>query len=413
MEERETEKYHMDERGRLLDNKGRAVDLPRSTVFSLSINQQKAAKKGLQNHSRYLSLTKQTESAFTRDQFYDPNLPKPHKKAKTALAGFLFGDQTKAIEPIRADLVPTVEWWDRALVVGDSYCQELSHREVESLVERGGDVREELQRRSEGVHLQVKLEAVTGEIDQPVPMYSAPINTTSHSVIMHLTDKEKRKLRRLKRAKKLLELREKMKMGLLPAPPQKIKLNNMMKLLAKEVSADPSKTEQEVMAKYNERLKDHEQRNEARKLTKPQRKEREMRRLRRDSARESRTAVFRIARLQHKKNLFKVMKNAEQLALVGVCVRLPDTQPTVLVVEGGRHALKLYKKLLLSRVKWDLEEPKGSCEMVWEAEIKDPVFGRFSYKEAATELEARQLLAERQCEHYLDLVLSWKPPSDL
>lgn len=413
MEDREPAKYHMDERGRLLDDKGRAVDLPRATVFSLSINQEKAAKKGIQNHSRYLSLTKQSTTAFTRDQFYDPNLPKPHKKAKTALSGFLFGDETRSIEPIRADIVPTVEWWDRALVEGDSYCKELTQKEVEAVVARGGDVRAELERRAKTASFNVKLTAVTMEIDRPVPMYSAPINTTSHSVIMHLTDKEKRKLRRLKRSKKLLELREKVKLGLIPAPAQKIKLNTMMKLLAKEVSCDPSKTEQEVMAKYNERLRDHEQRNEARKLTKPQRKEREMRRLRRDSARESRTAVFRIARLQHKKNLFKVMKNAEQLALVGVCIKLPEELPTVLVVEGGRHALKLYKKLLLNRVKWDLEEPQGSCDMVWEAEIKDPVFGRFSYKETATELEARQLLAERKCEHYLDLVLSWKPPTDL
>lgn len=411
MEGREAAKFRMDERGRLLDDKGRAVDLPRASVYSLSINQEKAAKKGLKNPSRYFNQSKLSDTSYTRDQFYDPNLPKPQKKAKTALSGFVFGDETKSAEAIRADIVPTVEWWDRPLVEGDCYCQELTNEHVARF--KAEDVPGKFEAILRSAHINFNPAAITSEIDHPLPTYSSPINTTSHSVIMHLTEKEQRKLRRLKRAKRLLEIREKVKLGLIPPPPQKIKLNTMMKLLAKEVSVDPSKTEQEVMAKYNERLKEHEKRNEERKLTKAGRKEREMRRLRRDSARESRTAVFRVERLTHKKNLFKVMKNAEQLALVGVCIKLPQDMPAIVVAEGGRHALKLYKKLLLSRVKWELEEPSGSCQMVWEAEIKDPVFGRFTYKEVESELEAREVLAERGCAHYLDLVLSWKPPSDL
>ena len=183
--------------------------------------------------------------------------------------------------------------------------------------------------------------------------------------------------------------------------------------MAKEVSADPSKTEQEVMEKYNQRLQEHQKRNESRKLTKAQKQERELRRLRRDSARESRTALLRIERLQHKKNVFKIVKNAEQLALVGVCLRLPPGLPVVLAVEGGKQALKLYKKLCLNRVDWTLEDPPGGCSLVWEAEIKDAVFRRFSFKDVESELEARKLLSERGVEHYFDLVTNWKPPTEL
>jgi U4/U6 small nuclear ribonucleoprotein PRP3 len=331
----------------------------------------------------------------------------------------VFGDEVKAVGTIRADIVPTVEWWDRPILSQESYCEGLNSGLISRLTEmkKDGvsikDIEKEAETRLLPSVVHLKSEAITWEVDHPTPVYTAPINMTSHTVVMHLTDIEKRKLKRLKKAKKLQDLREKMKLGLLQPPPQKIKLSNMVKLLAKEATADPSRTEQEVMEKYNQRLQQHEQRNEERKLSKPQKLERALRKLRRDSARESRTVIFRVERLQHKKNLFKVMKNAEQLALVGACIRLPEGQPTLLVVEGGKQALKMYKNLCLRRIDWKLEVPPGSCNVVWEAEIKDAVFRRFSIKEVASELEARKLLGKRGVEHYFDLVNNWKPPAEL
>lgn len=80
--------------------------------------------------------------------------------------------------------------------------------------------------------------------------------------------------------------------------------------MAKEIVNDPSLTEQEIMRKYNKRLQEHNKRNEERKLTKAQKAEKIQRRLRRDAARETRAAVFRIESLGNGKNLFKINKNA-------------------------------------------------------------------------------------------------------
>ncbi|KFG27748.1 pre-mRNA processing factor 3 (Prp3), partial [Toxoplasma gondii p89] len=52
----------------------------------------------------------------------------------------------------------------------------------------------------------------------------------------------------------------------MPPPPPKVKLTNLMRVLGDQAVADPSKVEKEVREQMEKRLKDHEARNEARKL---------------------------------------------------------------------------------------------------------------------------------------------------
>ncbi len=82
-----------------------------------------------------------------------------------------------------------------------------------------------------------------------------------------------------------------------------------------------------------------------------------MRKLRRDTANETRIAVFRVENLSFGGHRFKVDKNAQQLAMNGVCIIIdknsdPDLA-SVVVVEGGPKAIKFFKKLMLRRIKWD------------------------------------------------------------
>jgi U4/U6 small nuclear ribonucleoprotein PRP3 len=65
-------------------------------------------------------------------------------------------------------------------------------------------------------------------------------------VPIHLTEKEKKKLRRMKRVDKERDKQEKIKLGLLPVPPPKVKLSNYMKIMGKEAIADPSRVEKKV-----------------------------------------------------------------------------------------------------------------------------------------------------------------------
>lgn len=117
-----------------------------------------------------------------------------------------------------------------------------------------------------------------------------------------------------------------------------------------------------------ERLQAHLDRNAKRKLTREQKADKNMRKLRRDSALECRVAVFRIEDLSHGAHKFKVNMNAQQLALNGVCIiadrKLGLNLPNVVVVEGGPKAIKFYKKLMLRRIKWNLRSQKGPATTV-------------------------------------------------
>ena len=74
-----------------------------------------------------------------------------------------------------------------------------------------------------------------------------------HTPLVHLTIKERKKLRRLAKAEKLRDTQDKIKLGIIDPPPQKIKLNKMMNILSSALAADPTKTEEEILAKYNQR----------------------------------------------------------------------------------------------------------------------------------------------------------------
>lgn len=63
------------------------------------------------------------------------------------------------------------------------------------------------------------------------------------TVPLHLTQKEKKRLRKIKRTEKEKDKQERVKLGLLPPPIPKIKLSNYMKVLGKEAIADPSRVE--------------------------------------------------------------------------------------------------------------------------------------------------------------------------
>ena len=356
-------KVMMDEKGRLLDEKGRELDMTGVNKFSLDIKNQKYSQ-GARN------------SLMPRGYFFDKNIPKRKDKKKNL--GFNFNDSSEPIKLI-ANVTPLLEWWDKELV--DSYDNPYNP------------------------------DIISAEIITPILPTNKPLNTTTHQITMHLTPKEKKKIKRLTKAKKLTEIQEKIKLGLLEPLPPKIKLGSLMKVMSKELAQDPSKTEQDIMEKYNERLQRHIIKNEEGKLTHAQRVEKSLRKLRRDSARETRTAVFKISYFSSTKIKYKLMKNAQQLALVGICLVLPSPKSGIIVIEGGKRAVKFFTRLCLHRIDWTLDN--ASCNLIWEAEIKDAKFFKFKLMNLENEVEIKRILEKKQALNYWDLVSNWKPDSNL
>lgn len=107
-----------------------------------------------------------------------------------------------------------------------------------------------------------------------------------------LTKEEKKKQAKEKRREYQKELQEKIKYGIIPPPPPKVKLSNFMRTLANEAVQDPTKVEQEVRKLVEETQKKHIERNEARKLTAEQKRDKMMKKLKKDSAKECRVCIF-------------------------------------------------------------------------------------------------------------------------
>lgn len=127
-----------------------------------------------------------------------------------------------------------------------------------------------------------------------------------------------------------------------------------------------------------------------------------------------------LANPQHR---FKVDVNAQQYHLTGGVLICKDDNINMVVVEGGRKAVKHYSKLMLRRIDWlgdkaDNEEDdsddegngagaadKGNgCKLVWQGVVARKAFNNFRFQECRTTATARKVMEAKNVVHYWDLV---------
>lgn len=226
-----------------------------------------------------------------------------------------------------------------------------------------------------------------------------------------LTKKEQAKVRRQRRAADLKEKQDKVRLGLEPPPPPKVKKSNMMRVLGEEAVKDPTAVEARVNREIAERLDKHLQVNEERKLTKEQRIQKLEVNQQKDVDLGVHVLVFRVESV-NAKHKFKINKNAEQLALTGICLFNPKFN--LVIVEGGSWAITKYKKLMLNRIDWkenvdpaDGEETNApapeemahnKCTLVWEGETRQRRFKKFTCDRCPTDAMAKEKLERAQME---------------
>merc|ERR1712113_179268 len=303
----------------------------------------------------------------------------------------------RKIEPkvIRREVIPDVEWWDMPFLKEDINGQKRAYTEV-------------------------NVEKITPYVEHPIPIKLVTEKEIPDASMMHLTPKERKKLRRLKRQERTQEIRDKIKMGILQPPPPKVKMSNLMRVLGDEAIADPSTVERKVRAQVEQRRKEHEQRNEARKLPAEERKAKKKQKWMAEQEPTTQVLVFKIKDLANKRHLFKIDMNAQQFHLTGCCISCPGVA-NIVIVEGGPRASKRYKKLMTRRIKWtedqkdDDEEvtaPKlqDHCVLIWEGVVKQRSFKNWKVTHARTEQEARKTLADRGGEHYWEMLARYRDP---
>eukprot|EP00927_Polykrikos_kofoidii_P065763 TRINITY_DN61479_c0_g1_i1.p1 TRINITY_DN61479_c0_g1~~TRINITY_DN61479_c0_g1_i1.p1 ORF type:complete len:582 (-),score=150.41 TRINITY_DN61479_c0_g1_i1:41-1786(-) len=310
----------------------------------------------------------------------------------------------RKIEPkiSRREPIPDVEWWDAAFLKEDEHGQKRKYTEV-------------------------TVEKITPYVEHPIPIKITTEKDTADAAMMHLTPKERKKLRRLKRQERTQEIRDKIKMGILQPPPPKVKMSNLMRVLGDEAISLPSTTERKVRQQVEQRRKEHEQRNEARKLPAEERKAKKRQKWLAENEPTTQVLVFKIKDLGDKRHLYKIDMNAQQFHLTGCCVACPGVA-NIVVVEGGPRAIKRYKKLMTRRIKWTEDQTKDDdddnnsddeenvtapklqdhCVLIWEGVVKQRNFKNWKVFHARSEQEARKTLTDRGSEHYWEMLARYR-----
>lgn len=311
------------------------------------------------------------------------------KKTGIASAAKLATIQPK--NQLGSESIPEVEWWDAVILKNESYA----------------GVKKPISEHVEGITLLV---------EHPAQMRPPAEPTKPVKISVMLTAKERKKLRRQTRAEAQKELTEKIRLGLMPPPEPKVRMANLMRVLGTEAVQDPTKVEAHVRAQMAKRQKAHEEANADRKLTKEQRRDKKIRKIKDDTSLGFHVSVYRVRDLSNPAIKFKVETNANQLFMTGIVVLHKDCN--IVVVEGGPKQQRKYRRLMMHRIKWsedtgkksnqtdDTERVVNSCALVWEGEVKSRAFTEMKFKACPTETFAREQFRKLGVEQYWDLAYS-------
>lgn len=217
---------------------------------------------------------------------------------------------------------PEMEWWDESLVVNPS----------------------------DGYASAVKIDAEDSAITR-LEVHPVSIAKPQNAVelkAMYLTSREQAKLRRQRRMADLKEHQMKVRLGMEPPDPPKVKRGNMMRVLGEEAVKDPTAVEARVNREIAERAQHHTDMNEERKLSKEARHEKVEAQKAADVSHGVILTVFKIDSLANGAHFFKVQKNMEQIGGVGLILSSPKF--TLVLCEAGQRGTQLYKKLILNRI---------------------------------------------------------------
>ncbi|KIJ63110.1 hypothetical protein HYDPIDRAFT_113672 [Hydnomerulius pinastri MD-312] len=333
---------------------------------------------------------------------------------------------------IKREPPPESEWWDAALLPNKTY-DDLALG-FEQLNIRGAD------------------SPVTLYIQHPIPIPAPGDKNKGGAKPLKLTTKEQKKMRKQRRQAELQDKRDRIRMGLIPPDPPKVRLSNLMKVLTSDAVQDPTRVEARVRREVAMRKHTHEKMNLERKLNDEQRREKIETKKVEEEKKGICGAVFKVKTLSDPAHRFKVRKNAEQMNLTGLCIFNPGF--SMVYVEGAQKFIRQYKRLMLNRIAWteaarprggedveidgsDEEEGEGNgkgkaradgsaeaegegsvvsleanaCFLVWEGELRDRAFSSFKPRSCPTDGAAKEALGQKLA-GYWDQAKNWKPEEE-
>src|SRR5690606_4133291 len=125
----------------------------------------------------------------------------------------------------------------------------------------------------------VAVEAITSLVEHPPILQPPTEKPPPGPKPLVLTKVERKKLRRRARAERLREQQERVLLGLEKPAANRVRLSNMVRVLGTEAVQDPTQIEKMVRSEMEQRVRNHEARNQARKLTPAQKRLKKIRKL--------------------------------------------------------------------------------------------------------------------------------------
>lgn len=308
-------------------------------------------------------------------------------------------------------------------------------------------------------------------VEHPVPVPPTRQSTDSNEPLkLYQTKAEFKKLRRQNRAQMIQEKRDKIAIGILPPPPPRVKISNLLQVLSTEHSANPSEVEARVRAEMEHRERQHMARNLAEKLTPKERADKYRRRVERDALSSIvHVALFRVTNFNAMnvelsvKRIAKICLTARKFMLSGrlLIVAAPLSMPTMVLVEGGPKSVRRFTRFMMRKIDWSAktlleavigkatldddneqsadgssdesssdessspenddeilaqeeQKPTGvsaKCALVWIGNTSRRDFEGFRHEPIESALDAREMMQSKSIAHLWDMVVDPTEPA--
>lgn len=245
--------------------------------------------------------------------------------------------------------------------------------------------------------------------------HPSPEKTNEAKIVIkaYLTQHERKKLRRNRR-KMAREAQEvKIKLGLLPKPEPKVKLSNMMSVYENDQNiSDPTAWEKTVKGQVDLRKRKHLEENETRHEQAVKRRK-ETAGVSSEKPSTYHCKVFQFKNLQNPKIRYKLKMNSKELSLKGLCLRINDDGPGIIIVVGDEKSCRFYENLVMRRIKWDedfelrtnnenvkMNMQHNSIAKTWEGYLKDCKFKGWFMKVCDDQETLLRTLSQFDSEHF-------------
>lgn len=300
-------------------------------VESLAPKARKSRPLKFAQKGKYVNLAENLRAEARQNEIRERVLSMAQR---TGMESVMDGTERRAKRPPP----PEVEWWDAVLLPNETY-EDLDNGAVEVVLTKEDPEK-----------------GISRYIQHPIKVPAPQDKIEVEHKPLALTTKERKKLRRTTRRAEQQDKQDRVRMGLLPPDPPKIKISNMMRVLTQEAVMDPTKVEARVRREMMQRSDAHNQANQDRKLTPEERAAKLQSKADKDADMGLHAAVYRIGHLAQQRNKFKTIKNAQQHQLTGAIIFSPKF--VFVLVEGGEKAMRKYRHLLLERIDWSDEPPE-------------------------------------------------------